>query len=399
MHKLNKINFSWLYFIILLPFFRTDYLARFGFISTCFNLMKLVSICFIFLIVIKRKYISKKMQLLFLFSLTIVIPTFIYAGDKEALFNYFISFLCLSYLVDFLNKDKKFIGTLLFIFEVYIYINFITMLVYPNGMYSTGTIYTGVAYQNWFLGFKNILICYFLPAYIVSYLYMNITGKKIRTIILSIIIFISAFIAGSTTALVGLGVLLIFSIFSFLQRQYKIFNFRNYIIITIVMFLGIVIFRLQNLFSFFIVDILNKDLTFTNRTGLWDITLNSIKEKPLIGHGWQNMSVRHFMYDSSTIITAHNQILEYLYLGGIVAMIILLIVLKVTNNDLKKHYQDKNIQIISLGFFIYQILNLTEVYLNPIILLIFIFAIFGDKFISSEEKVISDETVCSNSSL
>lgn len=263
----------------------------------------------------------------------------------------------------------------------------------------TGTIYTGVAYQNWFLGFKNILICYFLPAYIVSYLYMNITGKKIRTIILSIIIFISAFIAGSTTALVGLGVLLIFSIFSFLQRQYKIFNFRNYIIITIVMFFGIVIFRLQNLFSFFIVDILNKDLTFTNRTGLWDITLNSIKEKPLIGHGWQNMSVRHFMYDSSTIITAHNQILEYLYLGGIVAMIILLIVLKVTNNDLKKHYQDKNIQIISLGFFIYQILNLTEVYLNPIILLIFIFAIFGDKFISSEEKVISDETVCSNSSL
>lgn len=399
MHKIKRINFNLMYFIVLLPFFKTDYLARFNNISTLLNLMKLISIGFIFLTAYKRKYISKKMQLLLLFGLTIIIPTMIYSGDKVEVFNYFVTFWCLAYLVDFLNKDKMFIGTLMFIFEIFIYINFATMIIYPNGMYSTGTIFTGIAYQNWFLGFKNILICYFLPAYIVSYIYMNITGKKVRTIVLIVTIFISTIIAGSTTSLVGLSILLFFSIFSFVQRQYKIFNFKNYIIVTILMFFGIVIFRLQNLFEFLIVDILQKDLTFTHRTELWDITMKAIKHNPIIGHGWQNTDIRHFMYNSSTIITAHNQILEYLYLGGLITLIVLLIILKVSNHDLKKYYQDKNVQIISLGFLIYQILNITEVYLNPIMLLLFILPVFGDKFVLKEEKAISNETVNNNSCL
>ncbi|GEB93260.1 O-antigen ligase family protein [Streptococcus thermophilus] len=399
MKRKIKLDFNFLYFIILIPFFKTDFLARFSHISQFFNLTKFASIIFIFLTIYKNKYISKKMQVLILFSLTIIVPTFIYSGDNSAVFNYFLSFWCLSYLVDTLNKNRKFLGTLLFIFEMYIYINFATMLIYPNGMYSTGTLLTGIAYQNWFLGFKNILICYFLPAYIVSYLYMNITGKKLRTIILSIIIFISTFIAGSATTLIGLSILLIFSIFSFLQRQYKIFNFKNYIIVTIVMFFGIVIFRLQDLFGFLIVDILNKDLTFTGRTKLWNITINAIKQKPFIGHGWQNTNIRHFMYGSSTIITAHNQILEYLYLGGIVSLIILILLLIIVNKDLKKYYQDKNVQIISLGFLIYQILNLTEVYLNPIVLLLLILPIFGDKFAFKEERKISNEIINNSSSL
>ena len=388
MQNNKRLNFSFLYFLILIPFFKTDFIARFQFVSTLFNVLKILSIGFIILTVCKKKYLSKKMQLLFIFGLTIIIPTVIYHGDKSAAFNYFISLWCLSYLVDTLNKNAKFLGTLLFMFEIFIYINFITMLLYPSGMYSTGTVYTGIASQNWFLGFKNILICYFLPAYIVSYLYMNITGKKVRTIILTVIIFISTLISGSTTTLIGMTILLFFSIFAFFQKKYKIFNFKNYIIFSVVLFFSIIIFRLQNLFEFLIVGILNKDLSFTNRIELWDITLNAIRNKPIIGHGWETSAVRHLMYNSSTIITAHNQILEYLYLGGITSIISLLVILKVTNRDLKKHYNDKNIQIISLGFFIYQILNLTEVYLNPIMLLLLSFAVFGDKYAITKEGVV-----------
>lgn len=387
MRNNKNLNFSFLYFLILIPFFKTDFLARFQLVSILFDFLKISSIGFIILTAWKRKYLSKKMQLLFIFGLTIIIPTVIYHGDKGAVFNYFISLWCLSYLVDMLNKKEKFLSTLLFIFEIFIYINFITMLLYPSGMYSTGTIYTGVAYQNWFLGFKNILICYFLPAYIISYLYMNITGKKVRTIILTIVILISTLISGSTTTLIGITILLFFSIFKFFQKKYKLFNFKNYIISTVILFFSIIIFRLQNLFEFLIVDILNKDLTFTHRTELWDITLKEILNNPIIGHGWQISNARHLMYNSSTIITAHNQILEYMYLGGIITIISLLIILKVANKDLKKYYSDKNIQIISLGFFIYQILNLTEVYLNPIILLLLIFPVFGDKFVITNKGV------------
>lgn len=387
MFKIKKLNFNILYFLILIPFFKTDFIARFPNVVMIINFLKLVSVVVVVFTVYKRKYLSIKMQLLFLFGISIIFPTLLYSGDKVTIFNYFISFWCLAYLVDMFNKDEMFLGTLLFCFEIFIYINFITMILHPNGLYYTGTIYTGIAYQNWFLGFKNILICYFLPGFIVSYLYMNLTGKRFRTIFLTIIILISTFISGSTTTLVGITILLLFSIFSFLQKQYKIFNFKNYFIFSIILFFSIVIFRLQNLFEFFIVDILNKDLTFTNRTELWDVTLNAIKNHPIIGHGWQNTDIRHMMYNSSTIITAHNQLLEYLYLGGIVSIAILLIILRRANRDLKNYYHDKNVQLISLGFFIYQILNLTEVYLNPIVLLLLIFVVFGDKFIIQKKDV------------
>ncbi|MFR3202482.1 MAG: O-antigen ligase family protein [[Clostridium] leptum] len=65
----------------------------------------------------------------------------------------------------------------------------------------------------------------------------------------------------------------------------KLFNFRNYLILNILLFFVIVIFRMQNLFAFLIEDILHKNLTLTGRTVIWDRTLELIGEKPILGHG------------------------------------------------------------------------------------------------------------------
>ena len=57
------------------------------------------------------------------------------------------------------------------------------------------------------------------------------------------------------------------------------------VIISIVIFVSIVFLRLQEVFSYLIVNILGKDLTFTGRTVIWDYYINEIKNSWVIGYG------------------------------------------------------------------------------------------------------------------
>lgn len=392
-------NFSFIYFIILLPFFRTDYFTRFVSISVIFNLLRVVSYIFVAIIIFKEKRISKTFSKLVLFSLTIIVPTFLYNGNIATALNYFISLLCLAYLIDLNKKNIKFLNTLLVCFELLIYVNFFSMILFPKGLYTTGTIYTGIATQNWILGFKNVMISYFLPAYIVGQIYNNLNRSEIRIKLLNIVIFLSCIISGSSTSIVGMSVIIILNYFPFIKNNTKLFNLKNYFWISVILFFTIVIFRFQNVFEFIVVDILHKDLTFTNRTILWDITLEQILKKPLIGYGWENIDVRHTMYNSKTVITAHNQILEYLYMGGIISIIVYLYIILSTCKKIKNNYSDSIIKSISSSFFVLLILNLTEVYLNPIIMLVFLFTIYSNDFISENKEIINDKTINYNSSI
>ncbi len=392
-------NFSFIYFIILLSFFRTDYFTRFVSVSMIFNLLRILSYSFIVIIIFKERKISKTFLKLILFSLTIIVPTFLYNGNIGTALNYFISLLCLAYLIDLNKKNIKFLNTLLICFELLIYANFFSMILFPKGLYSTGTIYTGIASQNWILGFKNVMISYFLPAYIVGHIYNSLKKSKIRIKLLNIIIFLSCIISGSSTSIVGMSVIVILNYLPFIKNNTKLFNLRNYFWVSIILFFIIVIFRFQNAFGFIIVDILHKDLTFTNRTFLWDITLEQILKKPFIGYGWENIDVRHTMYNSQTVITAHNQILEYLYMGGIISILVYVYIILSTCNKVKNNYNNDIIKTISSCFFVLLILNLTEVYLNPIIMLVFLFTIYSNDFISENKEIKNDKIINYNSSI
>lgn len=383
----KKLNFSIILFIILLPFFKTDYIVyAYPKLNNIINIFKIISIMLILIIILKSRYVSKKMILLLAFMLSIILPTIIYSGDMITATDYCISIFCLACLMDFYKKDERFLSTLLLCFEIVIYINLITMIVKPNGLYSTGTIYTGIATQNWFLGFKNTMIMTLLPAYVVSGLYKNITNRKKRYYCLNIAIFISSVLSTSSTTIVGMFVLYFFECLKLPEKYYKFLNIANYMKTFLILFVSIVILRMQYLFSFLLVDILHKDLTFTNRTNLWDITINQILKNPVFGHGWANDSTRHLMYNSQTVITAHNQVLEYLYLGGFLCLIILALLYICSKREIKDKYGDKNIQLISLSFFTFLIISLTEVFLDPLMIIVFLSFVFSKNYILEEKN-------------
>ena len=76
--------------------------------------------------------------------------------------------------------------------------------------------------------------------------------------------------------------------------------------------------------------------------------------------------------NSQTVMTAHNQFLEYLYLGGIICIAFIVILYVISKKEIKNYYRDKNVQLTSLAFFTFLIISLTEVFLNPLMFIVFL---------------------------
>ncbi len=79
----------------------------------------------------------------------------------------------------------------------------------------------------------------------------------------------------------------------------------------------------------FITDLLDRDITLTGRTVLWQHLLVPISEKPILGHGWEAFwggwgSPAHEIWLKNSWFppTAHNAPLEYLLALGAVGLII-----------------------------------------------------------------------------
>lgn len=73
----------------------------------------------------------------------------------------------------------------------------------------------------------------------------------------------------------------------------------------------------------FIEDVLGKDITFTNRTQLWDAALRVIVDSPIWGYGFPD-KIWYLSKMSSHAIGPHNILLGMLIYGGIIAALLYL---------------------------------------------------------------------------
>ena len=369
--KLTLLNL-----FILFPFFVPDYVMRINLIpgSIC-DYWKIISMLVLLIVCFKKNKTSKPVILLLLFNVFLLFSTLINQGAIINCIKYISGIMTLVLVFDIMSMNIKNLLTILqFYFMIVAISNCISILLYPNGMYITDT-----TNRNWLLGYDNTHIQYLLPGFVIALLNLKIHNHRIQSALLIFSILISVIICNSTTTIVGISIISLLSFFPFLKKKTSVFNFKNYLITSIIVFFLIVIFRAQNLFAFFIVDILHKDLTFTNRTILWDITLVYFMNKPLLGNGWQSYDFRHYMYGRMSIVFAHNQYLEWLYLGGIVYIAIYFAICKYINKISANIKNNDLVQIIMSGFLVLQVLWITEVYLNPIIYIILILCLYCDK--------------------
>ena len=272
---------------LILPFFKPEYLSmKINILSALFFILQIISFSYCILYFIKKKYISKILLLIILYFGLLAIPTFLYNSDN--LLEYFkivLSTIGICFVFDLGLKfyTKNFLKTINYLLLTYILINFFTIVLFPNGMYIRKvSLYT----ENWFLGYKNDHILYIFPYIILMITNCIYNKNKIdkKSIILFFICLLSILLVNSSTSIIGIFIIFIFIIFHSSINTNNIFHIKSYLFSYIVVYFGIIIFRVQNLFQFLIVNILGKKLTFTDRVYIWDNTIQFIKQKIFLGY-------------------------------------------------------------------------------------------------------------------
>ena len=362
----SKFMLFLIFFILLKPGSFSEYTAWKN-IGNIINILR-IFICMwcLFYFLLRRCKIDKFILFIILFYCSLLFSTFYFKQSYLNLIYEFVSILSwiVLFKINMLDNKDKFLTTLENTFFILLLINFITIILFPGGFYLNSSGYSG----NYFLGYDNNLITYIFPALALSFTNsLNKNGKIVlKSIFLLIISFCSIIFTWSATGIVSMVIMIaLFLVYTINKKDFPI---KKYIVVALILFIGIVFLRFQNIFSFIIEGWLKKDLTFTRRTYIWDIFISEIKKSILIGHG---------IVDSKYLILtlnaghAHNYFLQILYQGGLLTLSMFLGFFFSAINKVKNCNEKKYVGIVIFAYlisFIFEAYSLTNMFI--IVLLI-----------------------------
>lgn len=168
----------------------------------------------------------------------------------------------------------------------------------------------------------------------------------------------------SATGLIGLFVYSLITLITRTQLKRINIKLRHIALILIVAFLAVYYLQVQKLFSFLIIDVLGKDLSFTQRIGLWTKSIQMIKERPLFGYG--NRNYGSIILRNNYYWYSHNLILDILLEGGIVTLGSFALLISSFARTVRKQKTDKLIRFIMFSLVSMAVINLTESYFSNV---------------------------------
>lgn len=128
----------------------------------------------------------------------------------------------------------------------------------------------------------------------------------------------------------------------------------------------------SDLMVWFIEDVLQKDITFTNRTHMWDSALRVIVESPLWGYGYPDKEW-YLNNMSSFAIGPHNILLATLIYGGVFAFVIYICLVGYAIIQVWR-VQNYWADCIGAGLAVVSMMSLMEVYSISILFTIIVLA-------------------------
>lgn len=379
------------FFIVLLifPFFQPEYLNLSDTFSEKFyNIAKIISACFMWIFYIyyciKNKHISLIYLVYFALQFYILMNTWIQFGlYRNVIVNFITSVTFLMIIDCFLQRNpKELIHSMLIILEILIFINFIYLLIHPEGLYGP---------DKHFLGNRCLFILYTTIALTLSLLWKNYTGKSLRFYSLLLICIVSTLIEGSATGKIGLLLYLIL-FFTSLYAQKGVCLTTGFIGYIVLFFAGVV-FRFQNIFAPFFV-FLGKNVTFSGRTLIWDDCFNFISKQPFFGYGFVDNDQ---MVSMINYIHCHNTLLEHLFLGGIVEVLILIVFFVFMTKKMQNVKNNLQTKVIILGVFLILLHMLVEAGQKPICYILFFIIAYAENICNAMPSyIINDKTLYKN---
>lgn len=206
------------------------------------------------------------------------------------------------------------------------------------------------------IGYRNAFSRIYLPALIASVLLDARRGKRfsLRSSLLLLAALIQNCLAFSATSTVELAFVVVGLVLVQKRGVRRFMNAAVFGIGYLVLFLLLVVFRVQSIFGLFIEKVLHRSLDFTGRTELWDQTLDAVYpdhllfRRPKGGTPLLNLGSESFW-------TAHNGILDILLWGGLLSLVVCLALITIVCVRLYDRRSDYSASLYSLllgAFFI-----------------------------------------------
>ena len=355
--------------IILLFLLKPAYFSTFSMLDKLYTWGSFLCTLFLLLLVfITKRSITTPMKWTFAFYGTILISTIYHGGNVYQFMNNNFGSLAMCLLFSlWLDKSPETLIECFAVYEIYVYINLLTIIMFPDGLYNNGTYY-----HCWFLGYKNPQIRTILPILCMSMIrsYWKTSRISISSWLLIICCVLTFTLNNSATSLVG--IVLFLGLFFLVNKKAKelpkAVTLINGLYVSVVACIAIVLFQKQYLFTNIIQGWLNRDLTFTTRVKIWESSWELIKEKPLLGYGFLTSSDYAKIFNSQYATHPHNYYMYLTITGGICLLAVLYIGFFNANKVLKKTSSVVHGKIILFALYSFLIMGLTESLTSTVLL-------------------------------
>lgn len=367
----NKMFFMLIFAILFEPILcikynLTNYIYIFG---AVFSLLSILFITYK-----KNSKIDTNIFVLLALRIELLLPTLLYPGGDIMKWGYMSLIMISLFLI--LNYTCKidYRKTILMankLFGILLILNLLSYIFFPNGVY-----YDSTSYQSlYLLGIRTRFTDYAYVGLILTELNYALKNcsKKIY-LLSSIICILNVVLPKISTAIVAIIIFYSLKIIFSKQKHKTLLTYKNVLITSWGTNFLIIFFNIQMILNWLFVKFFNKTANLTGRTEIWEIAWNTLLQKPILGYGVRNDG--SFVYVRGKMWQAHNQIIQLLYDGGIIGMLLFIIMLFIFGKNLKFNgdNNDKLKQIIIFGlggFFIIMITEISSYYL-PIYLLLFL---------------------------
>lgn len=260
--------------------------------------------------------------------------------------------------INYCMKDfKNFINALNILFTLLIIYNLILAIFVQSSYMYIG--YQGS--QKVFVGTfesRNGISMVMIPAIAFILIRSEYIYEKVRNkdILLCFMVLIIIFLSKSSTGFI-VGSLLV--IYVLLLKKIKInININKLMSIYTIIYTQVVIFRIQEtVFRGFIENTLQKNVTLTGRTLIWDFIMKIIPNSLIFGYGRNDIIAQNAIIRDVT--EAHNGLLEILLCTGIIGLFVFILILLNAFRALNKS-NSKISYILSMAIFLYFCIALTE---------------------------------------
>lgn len=228
------------------------------------------------------------------------------------------------------KKAKRFVAAVARLFLVLLLINLAFMILAPDRFHVTYE--NGGEATNYFLGLENQVGYALLLGFVFAALDRHYTGKDGLFFAYCGVYFLTTFWIFSAATVLGAGVIIAYMVLPvfrrFLDRRRMAEILLAYGIVVVLLVLCSTVILNWGPIRLLITEVLGKNVTLTHRTEVWAVAVKDICQKLFLGYGVHesgNYFQIHVVYPGGNefdiMLSAHNQVVQTLYEGGLLAII------------------------------------------------------------------------------